>query len=222
MGLLARVLPLGLASTISPTMLVFATLTITTYRGKARLAAYILGWTLAIGAVGVLVVAGAARAHRTAPGVSGIVDLTLAALALLMAGYTIVSARRKRGSPQPPKQPQPSASRPRLVLFFGLGIAGLLTDISSLIPYVAAVKEVGIAGAAVPDKAAAAFLLWFLITLPLLVPLAIVIVAPSSSQRILDPMQAWLKKHGVTIAVAVLLAIAAYLLVRGGLELRWW
>ena len=78
--------------------------------------------------------------------------------------------------------------------FMGLLAMGL--NVSSLVPFLAAVREVGRAAVSFEVKGVALGVAWTLLLLPMILPLLIYPIAPKAAARILTPISIAATKYG--------------------------
>ncbi len=98
---------------------------------------------------------------------------------------------------------------------FLLGAVMMLTNFTSLVLYIPAMKDVHRSPASDGTKAAVVLVAFVVTALPALIPLGARVVAPGPSARGLARVGTFMTVHkrGVTVAVAVL--FGGYLLVKG-------
>ena len=213
---LAKIVPLALAAAVNPTGLcVLIALLATAKRAAAALTA---GFCLVFIALGVVVLGLGVRLstghHGTA---SAVIDLTAAGLVF---GLGLRSLLKHRGEPTGEPTGEPAKDRPqrrRLGLAGGF-VAGLglaVTDVTSLIPYGIALKDLSISDLGVADVAAADALFLVIALMPMALPVALSFAAPGASDRLLTPINRALTRHGKTIVGVVCIGLAAYLLLKG-------
>ena len=206
--LVLKILPLAVAAAINPTgILVLVALLATAKRTALFLSA---GFCAVFIAFGALVLALGLRLELKPSTTSAVIDLVAAAVIT----YLGVRALRKK----PAADADDPAKRHRKLGpagGFAAGIALAASDFSSIVPCLVALKDMAIAdaGAAASWTALAVFLVICLA--PMVVPVALVYLAPHSAERVLGPLRRTLQKHGGTIIAAVCFVIAAYLALKG-------
>jgi hypothetical protein len=216
--LLAVVIPLSLGAAVSPTALAVIVLTLSgKVSPRARAWAEVIGMAVALALVTValLFLAQFIAGRKPDPRILGTFDLA-AAVALLVLG--VRNALRLR-SPAPGQKKRASSSaagpKPNLLAFLGIGIALLVTDVTSLVLYIPALKDIVRAGIPDVQKAAVLAIPYFAVLAPAILPAALATVAPRSADKVLDPLNAWVTKNQRVIGMVVCFAFGAYLLWKG-------
>lgn len=177
-----------------------------------------------LGSITVLVVVGAvvlllgsktvqpgAKHHDT---VSAVVDLTLGAGLLALAA---IQWRRKT----PPKQrsAHPEAAGVRAAHYYGFGGVMMLVNFSTVVLYIAAMKDVAHASVSEISRLTVGLGLVLFAALPVIVPLAAYTVAPGPAGHALARLNDFVGRYKRPIAIAVLVLFGAYLIFRGATEL---
>jgi threonine/homoserine/homoserine lactone efflux protein len=206
--LILKILPLAVAAAINPTgILVVVALLATAKRGALLLTA---GFCTAFIAFGVVVLALGLRLELRPSTTSAVIDL-IAAAVIAYLGARSLQKRKK------PQDDDPAGKHRRLGpgATFGAGLALAVIDFSSIIPYLVALKDMVVADAG--SLAAWTALVVFLVIclFPMVAPVALTYAAPTTAQRVLDPLRRSLQQHGQTIIAVVCFVIAAYLAVKG-------
>jgi threonine/homoserine/homoserine lactone efflux protein len=206
--LVLKILPLAVAAAINPTgILVLVALLATAKRTALFLSA---GFCAVFIAFGVVVLALGLRLELKPSTTSAIIDLVAAAVIVWLG----VRALRKR---KPAEGDDPAKKHRQLgeAGGFAAGLALAVSDFSSVVPYLVALKDMAVAdaGAAASWTALAVFLVICLA--PMVAPVALAYVAPHTAERMLGPLRRTLQKHGGTIIAAMCFVIAAYLAVKG-------
>jgi len=209
---LAKIVPLALAAAVNPTGLcVLIALLATAKRAAAALTA---GFCLVFIALGVVVLGLGVRMstghHGTA---SAVIDLTAAGLVFGLGLRSLLKHRGKAAG-EPAKDP-PQRRRLGLAGGFVAGLGLAVTDVTSLIPYGIALKDLSRSDLGVADVATADALFLVIALMPMLLPVALSFAAPGASARLLTPVNRALTRHGNTIVGVVCIVLAAYLLLKG-------
>lgn len=220
--LLATVLPLALGAAVSPTLaaLVIAVLASDDdpVRRAAALAAGAALPLVLISVVSLVAVhaAGAAArgpAHST---LDGVVDLVFAALLAAIAWRAL--------QPTPTQQERQAGRAERApggaARYVALGAGIMLVNASTLALVVPAMKDIGRAGVPVGQEIAAVMVVLVVALIPAWLPVVLRVAFPDRTTRLLKPVGRWMYDHQRALAGWVSAAFAAYLLVRGALELR--
>ncbi|MCB8956941.1 MAG: GAP family protein [Nocardioides sp.] len=212
LALLAVVAPLGLSAAVSPVMLSEQVVVVGGPRGRR------LGTLYAVGAVSVLVVVvvvvsvvGRTLRLPTAPHLDAGADIVLG-VALLGVAW-LVHRHRARG----PRDERPHrAMTPPVAL--GFGVVSMATNVTTLAIVVVAVKEVTASGDPVLDRAPALALLVVLASAPAWLPVLVTLL-PGSAGRVLVAVNDLVSRHGRQVIVVLLVALGAFLVVRGTVHL---
>jgi threonine/homoserine/homoserine lactone efflux protein len=216
--LLASVIPLSLGAAVSPTALAIIVLTLSgKVSPRARAWAEVIGMALALAVVTVLllVLAQAIAGRKADPRVLGTFDLA-AAVALLYLGVRDAMKLRSHDVGQKKQATSKAAGpKPNLPAFLLIGIALLVTDVTSLVLYLPAMKDIARSSVSLGEKLAVLAIPYFAVLAPAIIPAAIASVAPKSADRILDPLNAWVTKNQRVIGMVVCFAFGAYLLWKG-------
>ncbi|MGZ8765511.1 MAG: GAP family protein [Acidimicrobiia bacterium] len=210
-SLLVRVLPLAFGAAVSPTLLTVVALLLAgakTRRDAIVFAAGTLAVSVAIGLAVLLVFNRALERHHDTTGHRGAaIDIVLGVVLLALAVREIV-AEPKTKEPKDRRQLGVGAS-------FTLGLVVMAANFSSLVLYLAALKEIVRADVATASELVVTAVFIVIMLLPVELPLLLTVVAPGSSERILTRIGAAVKRHSHTIAVVVLVVFGAYLVVKG-------
>ena len=91
----------------------------------------------------------------------------------------------------------------------------IATDASSLVLYVAIMKEASLSGPPAAARLAAVAMGYLAVMIPALVPAIIASVAPKQTDKLLVPLGDWAKRHSTAITVVICGVFAAYLLFKG-------
>lgn len=213
--LAATVVPLSLGAMVSPTLLTAVVLVMSSrvspraraWSFNAGAAVILLAITLAIP---LLVKAFGATNRRVVDGI----DVGLGVLLLGLGLWTLV--RRKPGVPATRRAPKSAAEHKRsLGEYFVFGAAMIATDFSSLVLYVAALKDISRAHVVVGTRVAVALVPFLAVLVPALVPAIFGTVAPRETNRLLKPFSAWVGRYAKTITVAISLVFGVYLIAKG-------
>lgn len=213
--LAATVVPLSLGAMISPTLLTAVVLVL-----SGRVAPRARAWSFNAGAATILLAFTLAvpllvrTFGATNPRLVDGVDVGLGVLLLGLGVWTLV--RRKPSASATRRAPKKTAAAtPSLGEYFAFGAAMIATDFSSLVLYVAAIKDISRAHIVVGARLAVALLPFIAVLAPALVPALFGTVAPRESDRLLRPVAAWVGKYAKTITVAVSLVFGVYLIAKG-------
>lgn len=217
--LLAETVPLALGAAISPILLLMTVAMLSGQGRTGRTLAFLCGATVPLVAVAVaVIVAGAALSFRASPHALAVVDLLLAALLFLLAGRALARALRERQGSASVAAPADDSSRHAGVAparAFAVGIGATATNITSLILFLPAVKDVAAAPVALGTRALVAAVL-IVITLAMVwLPLSLSLLAPGSADRVLARLAAAFRRNRRRTVIALGFGFGAYLLIRG-------
>lgn len=215
--LLRSVLPLALGAAVSPVILLLQMVTLTT--GTSRLAR---AWLVAAGAA--LALAGWGLAGwllvnrlptpRVGPdATAAAVDLTLA-LVLVALGIRAVVGRHDP-APAPAAADHAASAPPRLFTAFGLGVAAMASNVTTIVLFLPAVRDIARAEVATLDTVVALVVLFAVTLAPALLPVLAVSLGGAAGRRVLDRVGEFARVHHAAIAAVVSFAFAVYLGLKG-------
>jgi hypothetical protein len=207
--LLAETLPLALGAAVSPVLFLLQLTTMTGPRPIARGAALALGAAVPLAilsAVAVSVGSGSdSLRHDTT--IKAALDLSLGALLLLLALRTAM---------RPPKARAPESGRaPSLRRSFLLGVAGMATNASTIVLYLAALKLIAASDVGDVAKAAVTVVVFAIAMAVVLVPLALTAIAPGPAGRVLGVTGTWMSAHRRAIGIVLLVVFGTWLTAKG-------
>ena len=212
--LLAKVLPLAIGAAISPTILIVVLVVLGgRAHPRARGAVYSAGAILVLlvlAALSITLLRHSVTHRGGGDPVYGWIDV---GFGVLLLGIAI----RQLLVPAKPKQ-APAGSgdgHAHLGRYFGLGVAMMLTNFSTLVLFIPAMKDVAVARVGIGAKsltvaiaiAVASCLAW--------APVLLDSVAPRLAGRILDPMNAFMTRNQRVLSIVVCFVFAAYLMFKG-------
>ena len=206
--LLARLLPLALGSAVSPMLLVFQLLTLSSpQRGLGRSLAFLAGCALVVlvwlGCAGWIA---ALLPHRPlGPDPIGAAFDVVFALLLLSAGGWML---------QQPPAPHRADLRPGLVGPWLTGAAVMAGNLTSLILFLPAIQDISRASLSADLWWSLALAMVAFTLLPAWLPPALVVAAGARGQRTLERLAGWVVPRQRSINAAVVFALALLLLGR--------
>jgi Sap, sulfolipid-1-addressing protein len=205
--LLSTLLPMCIASAVSPVMLTEQTVVLG-LAGRRGAAAYALGTAVVLAAVaaGVLLV-GRSLQLPTAPHLTAQTDVGLGVLLIVGA---VALTRLPRRPPRPPRQHATS-----LPASFGFGAFSMATNFTTLALVVAMLKDVSASGPGAAGVAVAILAVLLFGCLPAWLPLGITLFAPARGEQALRAFAGFVNRHGWLIALGLTAAVGVYLFVRG-------
>ncbi len=210
--LFARLLPLAVATAISPGVLAVSLVllggkSIPKLRTLALLSGAIAA-ALAATVVGLLIGGGATAV--AGPKTNPVIDLIVGGLLLLVAIAGLVMRPAHSGGFLARLDARPR--RRQLAICFAAGLLAIAANPSTVIPLVAAIRLVGKAALSWELTSLALGLVWVLVLLPILLPLVLYVADPRTAARILTPISAAATKYGSYLGAAICAVIGIVLL----------
>lgn len=210
---LAEILPLAVAAAFSPTGLLFVMMIISSRdTSRMRPFKFLAGaaiFLVILSLVVLLVWRPALSTIEHPQRASAAVDIvlgTMVALVVLKSVFfkSFLSPKKDRPHWQERKKP-----------FFILGFAYMLTNISTIVPFIAACKIIADDGLAFWENIPLLVTV-LVVTMSLVVfPVAIDYLMPERSEKILGPVKSFMSRHGGRIAYVYFFLIAIYLIGHG-------
>ena len=207
--LLLTVLPFALASMVSPLAVITVMEVLsTTTRRALNAVLFAITYATVFSAVCFLLLAiGSAATSGGKPSVVTVgIDVVFGLVLLFEAGRSLTKGSTSRSF-------DPDAMN--LTAVVSMGVFFSASNFSSLIPALAASKDIGVAAVPPFDKAVAFVFLLAIALSWVWVPVAIYLVTPKNFDRLLDPVIRLLRKRGGQMMAAVFFLIGLYLLFRG-------
>lgn len=217
--LLRSVLPLALGAAVSPVILLLQMVTLTT--GTSRLAR---AWLVAAGAA--LALAGWGLAGwllvnrlptpRVGPdATAAAVDLTLALVLVALGIRAVVGRHDPAPAPAAAAADDAASAPPRLLTAFGLGVAAMASNVTTIVLFLPAVRDIARAEVATLDTVVALVVLFAVTLAPALLPVLAVSLGGAAGRRVLDRVGEFARVHHAAIAAVVSFAFAVYLGLKG-------
>lgn len=211
--ILIKVVPLAVASTMSPVVLGIAVALLAGKNNQIkRTLAFFLGAIITViilALVGSFLGGGGADAGIKAIHPSASMDLVLG---VLFIAFGVMSGRpSKEKGPMVNKE----GKKPGLVKWFVIGFLTNILNFDAVLLNITAVKEVFQSGIAFGQEIAVTLLCDLFFLLPVLVPLSVYLVYPQKAKKLLAPLGGLMKKYGNYLAMAIFFVFGAYLLMRG-------
>ena len=210
--LLLTVLPFALASMVSPlTIIIVMAVLSATKRRALKAVLFAVTYATVFSAICLLLVAvgSAATIGGTPSSAIAGIDVLLGIILLYIAGRSLT---RGVGTPLV------RSFDPDVMSVAGAVSMGVLfsaSNFSSLIPALAASKDIGVAAVPPFDKTIAFVFLLAIALSWVWAPVVIYLVTPNNFDRLLDQVIRFLRRHGGQLMAAVLFLIGLYLIVRG-------
>ena len=217
--LFAKTIPLALGAMVSPTLLTAVILVLTgKVSPRARSWAFVTGGAAALIVFTLAVPWIANQLKSVNPLAVHWFDVVCGLLLLGLALRRLLT--RNRPSSATARAPQrQTGDSPRLGEYFGFGALMIATDASSLVLYIAIMKEAGVSNAPDAARIAAIAMGYVAVMLPAVVPAGIATLAPTETDKLLKPLGAWAKNHSTAITVVICVVFGGYLLYKGLLPL---
>ncbi len=210
---------LGLAVAFtSPGSVVTVIVLLTMSNGLRRAIAFICGWILAIGVLGVLMIfvlhGQDFGSRQTTPSrAASAVEVVLGLLLVVVSFRAYRRPRQQTKSQSPPKWLD---RLDRIHWLLGVAVGAFMLSFALT---VAAMAEILKAHAGTADAAVAALVFALTSIVTISAPVVVVLVAPERSAQVLASWKAWLLEHARSIALILLMVIGVFLLVRGVYDL---
>jgi hypothetical protein len=210
-----RVLPLAIGAGANPTILI-ANLVILGLpaRRLARSTVFVLGNVVVLALFTVVVIGGL---FPTITFLNQGDDPTEAAFDLVAAVALVALAIREilhRPDPAAPKKQRRMPQGP-LPEFFVFGMVMMATNVSTLVIYFPAAKDISVATVSTGDKVLVTAVLFVIASAMVWAPTLFSAVAPTTSVRVLDRVKGFVTSRERLLTIAVLVLYAAYLTYRG-------
>lgn len=208
-------LPLAVGIALSPIAIIAVVLMLITRRAKVNGAAFVLGWLIGLGVIGViiLVVAGAGAASESGEPATWESWLKIALGALLL----VVAARDFRSRPhgdEQPRMPKWMATIDKTTPGAALGLGALLAGLNPKNLVLAVAGAAAIAQTGIPGvQQAIAYVVFALVaTLGIGIPVGIAFAMGQRSQRLLAALKDWMSHNNAVIMSVLCLVLAAKLI----------
>jgi threonine/homoserine/homoserine lactone efflux protein len=210
-SLLAHMVLLGLAASVSPVSITVMITLMLTKNPLRNALAFLAGFTLVLVAMGVLsvFVFHAGTAHKTGT-VDGWIDIGFGVLCLAVIPLSI---RRK---PKEEKPGDEQSAKPFTAgKSFVVGMGTMAVNASTIVIYLSATHLIAAAKLSTFDDLIALIVLTLVTLITLIIPILIYAIFPSRAEKVLTSLKGWLARHRKVIAVSILVVIGAYLLIKG-------
>ncbi len=213
--LLASVIPLSIGAAFSPTVLAMILVILggkTKPRQKA--AVMILGMSLAL--VGLTLAAGSltdVTANTEVKSVTLWLDILLGFF-LIGLGLRKVLIKPSDKADKPPVQAGEKKGR-RVAAFLPIGIIVMLTDFSSIVLFIPAIRDITAASISGTAKLLVTAIPFIAVLVPAVVPLLAVIFFPNKAGKSMERLNVWLARHSKTISISLSFVFGVFLLWKG-------
>lgn len=203
-----EVLPLAIGAAISPTGLLFVMM-ILSGKGNSKKSAlgFVLGGTLFLTILGLFIFFTAKPVVNSTnhPNfTSSIIDIALGLLIVLIVIKSVFFKKKAKSDEKKKKRPYPL-----------VGFLYMFINVSTLIPFIAAVKIISM-NKLVPWDGIAILIGVIIITMAMIAfPVIISYAIPNESQKILGPVNQFMAKNGAKISNVYFSLMALYLIYHG-------
>jgi len=223
LGLLGTILPLCLASAVSPTLITTQSLLLGGRRGRRSAVAYTAGVLAILAAAIALVFAFGGSFHLpTEPKLGSGTDLALGVLLVLLAVVLQLRERRRAAKGTDAHRTR-TAPAPRHVEGLGgaflLGVVTMVVDFTTLALVVAASEDVISSSAGSGLDALAVLVILAFGALPAWLPLVVASLSPQHGLAWLQRFAGFVGSHGRLLGVALVFLTGLYLVAQGVLGL---
>ena len=214
--LLSKVVPLSIGAAFSPTVLALLLVVLSGRRSVARATSFLVGLLLVFAGLTVL---GLAISHSThaSPSrtdVTKAIDLMAGALLLLLALGTLLRGLLREPGVQKEGPPKPTHD-PGLISAFLLGVVIMVTNFSTILLYLPAMRSISAARVADSDKVVAVTIALLITLLPVLAIYLLAVLFPKYSKPLLDRMHGYIDRHQRVIGISIEVIFGVYLVVKG-------
>ena len=217
--LLSKIIPLSLGAAISPTVLAVGLLIL-----SAPKRAVIRGTTYTAGVMSILAVLTAVGLklthHATSvpaarQPITRAIDATFGLVLLLLALATVLRAMSTdKESAAATKSPADPDKHSSLWAAFVLGMAMMMTNFSTILLYLPAMREISASRVDLSDKATAVSVAFLITSMAATLPLALRLIAPSKSAKWFASLHTLVTRYQRQIAVTIEVIFGAYLLLK--------
>ncbi len=217
--LLASVIPLSIGAAFSPTVLAMM-LIILGGKTKPRQKATVMILGMAIALVGLGLAAGTLTGMTDNTQVKSVtlwLDIILG-FVLIGLGLRKLLIKPTDKADKPPVQANEKKGR-HVAAFLPIGILVMLTDFSSIVLFVPAIRDITAASISLTDRLLVAVIPFVAVLAPAFVPLLAVIFSPNKAGPAMRKLNAWLARHSKTISVGLAFAFGVFLVWKGASKL---
>lgn len=208
--LFAKILPLAIASAMSPVILGVAVMLLSAKGGNARNAyAFLLGGAVVAAA---LAIAGYAAGSGVlaSMGVAHVPATLDIALGIMCVGFAAKGILGKGGGGKRIGGAEGGAFK-----WFAIGLIANATNADAIVLNFTAVREIFREASGLAGQALLLGIADFFFLSPALVPLLAYMAAPKRARRALEPAGAWMERYGRYLVASIFLIFGIYLLRKG-------
>jgi small neutral amino acid transporter SnatA (MarC family) len=209
---LLKILPLAITAAVNPTGM--CVLMAVLAKSKKTAFALTVAFSLVFVAFGVAVVGFGLKVstgqHST---LSPVIDLVAAVLVAILGVRSI--RRQKKATADDGEGSGGRFAHLGAPAGFVAGLGLAITDVTSLIPYGVALKDLTLAALSAVDEAIIIAVFLAIALAPMWLPVIVALAFPQAADKVLRPLERMLTRHGDRIMGVVCLVLAAYLAVKG-------
>lgn len=212
--LLLKIIPLGVASALSPFLLAFTVILLgSKNRPKEKVLALLSGTILVLLLLTFLgLAAGNSEGKNQDTIIDTIINLILGGLCIFFAVKTFLVKRRNNGEERKWQDNEPKNV---LLKLFLLGFVINITNFDGELFYLAAIKEIYQTSIGVFWKIIFNIISMLFYLFPILFPFLAYLMWPSGADKIITPVANLMKKYGAAITEVLFLLFGFYFLGRG-------
>ena len=213
--LLAEVAALGLAVAFtSPVSVVTVIVLLSMPSGRRRALAFVIGWLIAIAAIGAIAIfvlhgQNFGSRHSTPSQAASALEILLGSLLLLWA---VVAYRRRKPSKESVAEPKWLSRVEGTHWLLAVAVGAIMLSYALSL---AAASEILKANVSSLDAGAAIVVFSLTSIVTVAAPIVVAVTAPERSAQRLAAWKSWLLGNSHTVALVVLMVVAALLIVRG-------
>jgi hypothetical protein len=206
--LLAQIVPLALASAISPVIFLLQLNTLTGPRPLTRGAALTAGAALVLIVVSTLGVALGGTGFSERETLQAVINIVFGVLLAAVGLFALLRPPK----PKPP-DPDPSPASPRRSFLAGAG--GMATNVTTFALYTPALALIAGSGLPLGQRGLAGLVILLIALMVAWVPLLLAAVVPGASTRLLPWLGRWMNDNNRWISVALGLGFGIVLFAKG-------
>jgi Sap, sulfolipid-1-addressing protein len=207
-----NVLLMTLVIALEPIPLLGGVLLLTAERGRPKAIAFLLGWALALALIGIAVVIVGGNvstpSDSTSSNVSAAIDVVLGLALCVFALTTRTKARRGGAAATPGWMKRLDTMAPGAAFFLGMFLPPYLVA-------AAVANEIIRQNLDTSTRVVAMALFVVVGSIGVLIPIMVTVLRPSRSDAVLASWRAWLQAHWQVVMTWLLMAVGAYLVIKG-------
>jgi threonine/homoserine/homoserine lactone efflux protein len=221
-SLLIQIIPLSWAAAVSPTALslFLVMMSLTDNRKLAGLSFYLGAIVVLLVTVFIGIVLGNSltSSGHSDPATIAAIDLFLGAILVLLGIRNLFSKGHENSAGALFKYlnvENITSNFSKFRRFFTVGFLTFLINFSTAIFVLAAGRQIGLANAGVGPEIAAILVLTIITLVVVEVPLIFFLALPKTADKVVEPINQWIKKNGNNLIAAFLIAIGLFVIYNG-------